>query len=148
MCLSRSTAGLLVTGGDDFLVNVWSTGKGGAIASLQGHASPVTSICLGSKDEYVLAGSEKATCKLFDLEGARVARTITGHREAVTAVDMHTLGHFFVSGSVDTKVKLWDRRSRDCIAGYNGHSAAVSAVAFSPDGKWVTSASDDCTVKV
>jgi katanin p80 WD40 repeat-containing subunit B1 len=146
--LGRNTAGLLVTGGDDFLVNVWTNGKAGAILSLQGHSSPVTSVSFDKKEESIFAGSEKATIKLFDLEGAKVVRTITGHRAAVTAVDVHSLGNFFASGSQDTNVKLWDRRARECTASYRGHAKGICMLQFSPDGKWVTSASDDCTVKV
>ena len=146
--IGRSTAGLLATGGDDFVVNVWSIGKTGVLVSLRGHSSPVTSVCFDRAEENVLAGSEKATIKLFDLEGDKVVRTITGHRAAVTALDMHKVGQFFASGSRDTNFKLWDRRERDCVATYKGHSGAISMLSFSPDGKWVATGASDGSVKV
>lgn len=146
--IGRSTGTVLVTGGDDFLVNVWAVGRTGALLSLPGHTSPVTCVCFDKKEEAVLAGSQKATIKLFDLEGAKVKRTIAGHRAAVTALDFHTLGNFFASGSMDTNMKLWDTRSRECVCSYKGHSEGVTAVCFSPDSKWVATASTDGSVKV
>jgi katanin p80 WD40 repeat-containing subunit B1 len=146
--VGRSTGTVLATGGDDFLVNIWAVGKTGAILTLPSHTSPVTCVCFDKKEESILAGSQKATIKLFDLEGARVKRTIAGHRAAVSALDFHTLGHFFASGSADTNVKLWDSRSRACVCTYKGHRQGVTVMYFSPDSKWLASGSDDCNVKV
>lgn len=148
VALGRTTGAVLVSGGDDFLVNVWGVGKTGAIASLQGHTSAVTSVCFGKGEECVLAGSQAATIKLFDLQHAKVAKTITGHRAAVTALDMHDGGNFFASGSVDTNVKVWDRRARDNIASYVAHTGTVNTLYFSPDGRWLASGSTDGNVKV
>ena len=59
-CASIGTSGsLLVTGGDDSLVNVWALGRPGVVYSLQGHTAPVTSVCYDKKEEMVLAGSER-----------------------------------------------------------------------------------------
>lgn len=50
--------------------------------------------------------------KVWDLEAAKLVRTLTGHRDAVRCVDFHPYGDFLVSGSSDSSIKLWDSRKR------------------------------------
>ena len=148
---TKGSAGsrLLATGGGDQLVNVWSVGTQAAVCSLQGCSSGVSSLVFGPGEERILAGAEKGTLKLFDVDGAKAVRSITGHRGAVTAVDIHmSRSHFMASGSSDTNCKLWDSRARDCVAKYVGHSGALNTLAFSPDGQWLASGSADGMVKV
>lgn len=148
-CVSIGTSGsLLVTGGDDSLVNVWAIGRPGVVYSLQGHTAPVTSVCYDKKEEMVLAGSQSATVKLYDLQSAKQLRTITGHRSQISALDFHPVGNWFASGSLDTNWKLWDKRQRNCTATFKGHNDSISHLYFSPPGKWVVTASADGIVKV
>jgi katanin p80 WD40 repeat-containing subunit B1 len=146
--IGRHSAALLVTGGDDGLVNIWAVGRPGAIYSLQGHTSPVTSVRYDMKEEMVLAGSRSASVKLYDLETAKQVRTVTGHRSEITALDFHAVGNWFATGSMDTNWKLWDKRQRSCTATFKGHSESITHVLFSPPGKWVVTGSKDGVVKV
>lgn len=146
--IGRNTGALLVTGGDDALVNVWAVGRPGVIFSLQGHSSPVTSVRYDRKEESVLSGARNGTIKLFDLEKAKQIRTATGHRAEISAIDVHALGNWFASGSVDTNWKLWDKRQKGCTATFKGHSVGISHILFSPPGTWVVTAASDGLVKV
>jgi len=146
--IGRRSGGVLVTGGDDKKVNLWSVGKPNAIMSLSGHTSAVECVSFDSAERTVIAGSAGGTLKMWDLEHGRVARTLTGHRSNCVAVQWHPYGEFFASGSVDTNLKIWDIRRRACIQTYRGHSRAVCQILFSPDGRWVVSGGDDGVVKL
>ena len=75
-------------------------------------------------EEVVVAGAAGGTLKLWDLEEAKVVRTLTGHRSNCSSVDFHP-GEFFASGSLDTNLKIWDiRRARDASTSTRATTAA------------------------
>lgn len=146
--IGRNSGALLVTGGDDALVNIWAIGRPGVVYSLQGHSGPVTSVRYDKLEQSVLSGARNGTVKLFDMEKGKQTRTATGHRAEISAIDVHALGNWFASGSLDTNWKLWDKRQKGCTATFKGHSVGITHVQFSPPGTWVITASSDGLVKV
>ena len=88
--LGRKSGTVMVTGGDDKKVNVWAVGKPNAIMSLAGHTSAVECVSFDSNEQTVIAGSAGGTLKLWDLEQAKVARTLTGHRSNCVSVQVRT----------------------------------------------------------
>ncbi|XP_067928665.1 katanin p80 WD40 repeat-containing subunit B1-like isoform X5 [Watersipora subatra] len=148
LALGHKTGRVMVTGGDDRKVNLWTIGKPNCIMSLSGHTSPVEAVRFGNAEEMVVAGSMSGALKLWDLEQAKIIRTLTGHKANIRCLDFHPYGDFVASGSLDTNVKLWDIRRKGCIFTYKGHSNGVNCLRFSPDGRWVASASEDSTIKI
>ncbi|KAK7319632.1 hypothetical protein RJT34_04355 [Clitoria ternatea] len=148
MKIGRKACRLLITGGDDYNVNLWTIGKPTSLMSLCGHTSPVESVAFDSAEVLVLAGASSGAIKLWDLEEAKMVRALTGHRSNCTAVEFHPFGEFFASGSLDANLKIWDIRKKGCIHTYKGHSQGISTMKFSPDGRWVVSGGFDNVVKV
>ncbi|XP_020870620.1 katanin p80 WD40 repeat-containing subunit B1 homolog isoform X2 [Arabidopsis lyrata subsp. lyrata] len=149
-CLSigKKTSRLLLTGGDDYKVNLWSIGKTTSLMSLCGHTSPVDSVAFNSGEILVLGGASSGVIKLWDLEEAKMVRAFTGHRSNCSAVEFHPFGEFLASGSSDTNLRVWDTRKKGCIQTYKGHTCGISTIRFSPDGRWVVSGGLDNVVKV
>ncbi|XP_044461680.1 katanin p80 WD40 repeat-containing subunit B1 homolog KTN80.2-like isoform X2 [Mangifera indica] len=116
--------------------------------SLCGHTSPVESLAFDSAEVLVLAGASAGVIKLWDLEEAKMVRTLAGHRSNCTAVQFHPFGEFFASGSMDTNLRVWDIRKKGCIHTYKGHTRGISTIRFTPDGRWVVSGGFDNVVKV
>ncbi|KAJ6323336.1 hypothetical protein OIU77_013036 [Salix suchowensis] len=146
--IGRKSSRVLVTGGEDYKVNLWAIGKPNAILSLSGHTSGIDSVSFDSSEVLVAAGAASGTIKLWDLEEAKIVRTLTGHRSNCISVDFHPFGEFFASGSLDTNLKIWDIRKKGCIHTYKGHTRGVNAIRFTPDGRWVVSGGEDNTVKL
>ncbi|KAF8093362.1 hypothetical protein N665_0384s0043 [Sinapis alba] len=149
-CLSigKKTSRLLITGGDDYKVNVWAIGKPTSLMSLCGHTSAVDSVAFDSAEVLVLGGASSGLIKLWDLEEAKMVRAFTGHRSSCSAVEFHPFGEFLASGSNDTNLKIWDIRKKGCIQTYKGHTRDISTIKFSPDGRWVVTGGHDNAVKV
>ncbi|XP_010492450.1 PREDICTED: katanin p80 WD40 repeat-containing subunit B1 homolog isoform X2 [Camelina sativa] len=149
-CLSigKKTSRLLLTGGDDYKVNLWSIGKTTSLMSLCGHTSAVDSVAFNSKEVLVLAGASSGVIKLWDLQEAKMVRAFTGHRANCSAVEFHPFGEFLASGSSDTNLRVWDTRKKGCIQTYKGHNRGITTIKFSPDGRWVVSGGLDNVVKV
>ncbi|XP_076470194.1 katanin p80 WD40 repeat-containing subunit B1-like isoform X2 [Babylonia areolata] len=146
--MGRKTGRVMVTGGQDRKVNVWSVGKDHCIMSLTGHAAVVEAVRLGKDEELVIAGSQSGVLKLWDLEQAKILRTLTGHKAGIHCVAFHPYGDYTASGSMDCNVKLWDVRRKGCIYTYKGHTGCVRCLRFSPDGRWIASTADDGLVKL
>ena len=89
--IGRQYGSVLATGGEDKKVNVWALGRPHAILSLSGHTSAVECVSFDSNEQTVIAGSAGGTLKLWDLEQARVARTLTGHRSNCISVQVHAI---------------------------------------------------------
>lgn len=86
----RKSGAVMVTGGEDKKVNVWAIGRPNAILSLTGHTSSVECVTFDSNESTVIAGSAGGTLKLWDLEQAKVARTLTGHRSNCISVQVYS----------------------------------------------------------
>ncbi|XP_071450039.1 katanin p80 WD40 repeat-containing subunit B1 isoform X2 [Hetaerina americana] len=148
LALGHKSGRVLVTGGDDKLVNLWAVGKPNCIMSLSGNASAVECVQFGNTEELVVSGAGNGALRIWDLEAAKMVRTLQGHKNGVRCTHFHPYGDFLTSGSVDKEIKLWDIRRKGCIYTYKGHKLTVNSVKFSPDGQWVASGSDDGTVKL
>ncbi|XP_068943683.1 katanin p80 WD40 repeat-containing subunit B1 isoform X3 [Petaurus breviceps papuanus] len=170
LVLGKGSGRLLATGGDDCRVNLWSVNKPNCIMeqrlcpfsekccssrpvvlcpqSLTGHTSPVESVRLNTPEELIVAGSQSGSIRVWDLEAAKILRTLMGHKANICSLDFHPYGEFVASGSQDTNIKLWDIRRKGCVFRYKGHTQAVRCLRFSPDGKWLASAADDHSVKL
>jgi katanin p80 WD40 repeat-containing subunit B1 len=61
---------------------------------------PVECVTFDQAEEVVVAGAAGGTLKLWDLEEAKVVRTLMGHRSNCISVDFHPFGEFFASGSL------------------------------------------------
>lgn len=115
---------------------------------LHGHTTPIDTVKFHPNEDQLASGSNSGAVKLFDLEAARVLRTLNGHKASVQCIDFHPYGEFIASGSCDNSIKLWDSRKRNCINTYRGHEQKVNSVRFSPDGRWIVSGGDDGSIKL
>ncbi|XP_052233545.1 katanin p80 WD40 repeat-containing subunit B1-like isoform X1 [Dreissena polymorpha] len=148
LAMGHKTGRVMVTGGEDRKVNLWTAGKPNCIMSLAGHTTAVDSVRFGHNEEMVVAGSVSGALKIWNLEEAKILRTLTGHKSSVRSLDFHPYGDYAASGSTDSTIKLWDIRRKGCIYTYKGHSNPVNTLRFSPDGKWIATGGEDSLIKI
>jgi WD40 repeat protein len=143
------SAGVLVTGGMDKLVNVWRLGKPSPLMTLAGHSTPVTSVAFDLLEESVAAGSQGGSVKVFALgSGGKTVRNLNGHQSDVLSLNAHPYHQYLLSGGADTNMRVWDVRRKSCLGTYRGHSGSVTSVLFSPDGSLAASGGDDGVVNI
>lgn len=148
LAMGHKTGRVMVTGGEDRKVNLWTAGKPNCIMSLVGHTTPIESVRFGHNEEMVVAGSMSGALKIWNLEEAKIMRTLTGHKSSIRSLDFHPYGDYAASGSLDCNIKLWDIRRKGCIYTYKGHTNCVNCLRFSPDGRWIASAGEDGLIKL
>ncbi|DAZ94295.1 TPA: hypothetical protein N0F65_012064 [Lagenidium giganteum] len=146
----RKSGQVAATGGDDNVVNLWRMREKETknIMSLSGHQSAIESLVFDPTERKIVAGSKSGSIKAFDLEAAKVSRTLKGHMSTCTTVDYHLYGDYVASGSLDTIVKVWDLRTKSCMQQFKGHKSDVTEVSFTPDGRWLTSGGVDGSIKI
>ena len=118
------------------------------MSNVPGHSTGIECVRFGYTEELVCAGSQSGALKIWDLEAAKLLRTLTGHKSGVKCLDFHPYGDFLCSGSSDTSLRLWDTRRKGCIFSYKGHTSEIRKVKFSPDGQWIASAGAEGVVKM
>ena len=56
------------------------------LQSLSGHTTPIECVRFGHTEELVCAGSTSGALKIWDLEAARLVRTLTGHKSGIRCI--------------------------------------------------------------
>jgi WD40 repeat protein len=100
---------LLVTGGMDNRVTLWDAASRSPspLASLEGHAAPVTYIAFAHDGKRIATSSADGTCKLWDVTSQQEVATLKGHEGVVHVVAFSPDGMTIATGGQDGTVKLW-----------------------------------------
>lgn len=135
-----ATANLLVSGGADRTVRVWSVRTGRCLFVLEGHVEPVRSLALDKSGTKLLSSSDDRTIRLWNLSNGLCLNSFDAHTDSVRAIAWHPSEHTFVSGGGDWALRLWnvDGRLLRVLDG-NKHSTVMvhfgSDIVRSSDGE-------------
>lgn len=141
-----SRDGRLIVATDGNSLKVWEVETGRQIATLSGHARPVSNFYFSSDCKMILSVSEDKSLRLWDVE--------TGHGLSTRYFQspVHS-GAFSPDGArivlaIESTLKLWETATGKELANLEGHEDSVHYCAFSPDGTRIVSASRDGMVKL
>lgn len=133
--------GLLVTGGHDNLILVWTLDSLEPIHRLEGHTGAVCSLIAG-KFGTLLSGSwDKTACVWI---GSKCMMKLQGHEAAVWAVQMMPEHGLMLTGSADKTIKMW--KAGTCQRTFTGHTDCVRGLAVLSAVEFLSS-SNDCTIR-
>uniref|UniRef100_A0A182P8K2 Katanin p80 WD40 repeat-containing subunit B1 n=1 Tax=Anopheles epiroticus TaxID=199890 RepID=A0A182P8K2_9DIPT len=146
-CLDIGETGrVLVTGGQDRNIKLWTFGDEKCFMTLPGHNSSIDCVKFAYSDDFVYSADDTGVIKRWNLN-ASDSISLFGHMKSVRTLDFYPYSDtYLVSGSNDTSIRLWDVREKVCIKRYRGHMSHVSSVKFSPDGSWIASAGAEGSV--
>lgn len=126
-----------------------TTAMGG---SFEKEDSYVRSVCFSPDGQYLVAGAEDKTVKVWDMHSRELKHSFQGHELDIYSLDFSSDSRFIVSGSGDGKTKIWNMESGLCDYTLGneeiGPKEGVTSVAISPDGKYVAAGSLDCMVRL
>ena len=99
---------VLVSGGEDCLVRLWTMPDLKPIKKLKKRGEPIVSIDVSSNGRWIAScGGEGSVC-LWDVATGDLLREFNGHFGAVNSVAFSPSGKELVSGSDDTTILIWD----------------------------------------
>jgi WD40 repeat protein len=111
------------------------------------HDGNVVGLAWTPDSKYVLTSGRDRTCKLWDAETGKLAKTFTGFSDDVEAVAISKDGKRFLAG--ETKVvHVVDMDSAKIVHRFEEHTDGVLAVAWLPDGLRALSGGKDNTVRL
>ena len=105
-------------------------------------------VSLSCDGNYIAAGYNDNTVKIWQVETNECLATLQGHTAIVKSVCFSPNGKHLASGSGDKTIKIWEMTSFKCLTTLNGHQADVWSVSFSPDSQHIASGSEDSTIKI
>lgn len=115
--------------------------------------SSIFSIRFSGNGRELVAGTNRDSLVVYDIESRRVLLNVRGHEDDVNAVcfaDKQS-PHIIYSGSDDTTIKVWDRRSmrheRE-VGAFVGHIEGLTYIDSKGDGRYVLSNGKDQSMKL
>ncbi|XP_058944914.2 phospholipase A-2-activating protein [Pocillopora verrucosa] len=133
--------GLVVTGGHDSVILVWTLDSLEPLHKLEGHSGAVCSLIAG-KFGTLLSGSWDNTARVWI--GSKCMMKLQGHEAAVWAVQLMPDHGLMLTGSADKTIKMW--KAGTCQMTFTGHSDCVRGLAVLSALEFV-SCSNDCTIR-
>ncbi|CAD8098321.1 unnamed protein product [Paramecium primaurelia] len=114
---------------------------------LDGHKSPIASLCFSPDCKTLASGSYDGLISLWDVKTGQYIAKLNGHSNTAYAVSFSPDGTTF-AGSQNNVICLWDIKSRKIKSKFEGHSGNVSSICFSPDCRTLASCSWDSSIRL
>ena len=100
-----------ITGGDDYLVKMWSTRRACLLQTLRGHADVITDMVINPENTLLATGSGDKTVRIWDLATGTPIAVLAGHQNSITTVQFSPMTdgewRFLLSSSYDGTCRLW-----------------------------------------
>ncbi|MBD2683621.1 MULTISPECIES: WD40 repeat domain-containing protein [Nostoc] len=138
---------LFATSGSGSMLESWNVKTGKRTGSFEAKSS-INAIAISPDGNTLATGIRDNAIKLWNINDAKLIRTLTGHQGEVRTVAFSPDGTLLASGSRDGTIKLWNVSTGQAIGTFSAHKEQVWSVAFNPDGKTLASAGQDGTVKI
>lgn len=105
----------LVSGSDDYTVQIWDPIKATCLKTLTGHNSFVWSVMYSPDGNGIASSSDDDTVKVWDVATGKCLHTLVGHGDDVRTVVYNPNGTRLASGSDDHTIKLWNPKTGECL---------------------------------
>jgi len=124
---------LIVSGGMDFKVRIWSSRTGRCEKILPGHVKPVTAVAFNPEppsgkgypaDKLIVSSGYDGICRIWETETGHLLRTVGDDRKihpAVGNADFAPNNSIVLISTHDGKVSLWDIKKNNCMWQADGH---------------------------
>ncbi|KAL9236956.1 hypothetical protein vseg_011560 [Gypsophila vaccaria] len=139
---SRIEPSLLVSGGDDCKVKVWSTKQEESVLTINTSANICSVKCNPGSSVHVAVGSADHHIHYYDLRNvSQPVCVFSGHRKTVSYVKFLS-SHELASASTDSTLRLWDVNEYKPLQIYRGHMNEKNFVGLTGDNDYLSCGSE------
>ena len=137
LCWSPTKQGLLASGSNDHLVNIWDISQANTapLRTYVGHEGSVEDVTWNEAGVLASVGQDRKIM-MWDMRQESPTHVIEAHPREVTSADFNpNCAHLLATGSKDRTVAIWDLRNLAIkIAGLAAHRDIVTGVKWAPYG--------------
>jgi WD40 repeat protein len=137
----------IASGSDDKTINIWDSGNGELLNTLEGHLNRVNSVSWNHDGTKIVSGSGDKTIKIWDASNGELLKTLAGHTVEVFSVSWNHDGSKILSGWSQDTIKIWDASNGELLNTLVGHSQWINSVSWNHDSSKLVSGSADHTIK-
>ncbi len=138
----------VVSGSNDFTVQVWSTANSSMPQLIYRHMQVVKAVAWSPDGKYIASASKDKTVEVRDADNGKLLYTFSGHKGPVNAVSWSADGKTIVSAGSDREVKEWEALTGNNATTLYRDLSTINAIAWSPNSKYIASGGLDHVVKV
>ncbi|HEX4713314.1 MAG TPA: WD40 repeat domain-containing serine/threonine-protein kinase, partial [Ktedonobacteraceae bacterium] len=128
---------LLVSSGNDNVVEVWDAADGKHVRSYINHTGSVRVVLWSPDGKYVASAGEDKTVHIWEANSGKTVQIYRGHSHRVTGLGWSPDSCRIASSSIDKRVQVWDIQTGYTYVNYIRHNDIVYCAAWSPNGKYV-----------
>lgn len=152
---------VVVSGGSDGIGRVNDPGTGQLLATLVGHAQPITSLDFSHDGTRLVTSSGDRSARVWNPASWYRKRaagtsapslssevTLVGHKAVLISAEFSPDGSLVLTGSYDRDVRVWDAQTGECLVTHVGNRGAVKAARFLSRGFLLATAGSDGTARV
>ena len=145
-------AEIIVSGGDDGVIQLWQLETGEPISVLTGNLSCICSLTISPDNQILAAGSINGAITFWQLNTRELLGVYQAHSAPIMAAVFSPDGQTVISGSTDGTLKIWsvwtDKQLQVSCLDTLEHSDAVMSITISGDGKTLAAGSADGKIKI
>jgi WD40 repeat protein/HEAT repeat protein/uncharacterized protein YjbI with pentapeptide repeats len=131
---------ILISGGLDATIRIWSMDNGEILSTLRGHTNSVNSLSLSDKSNVLVSGSNDGTVKIWQLNPGKCIQTIINSNDVVAHGPS-----ILLSANSNSMLKFGRLNSP---RGYSDPNSAVMHVAIDADGYRLASSDTVSTTRI
>lgn len=122
---------LIVSGGGDATVRIWSISQKTLVKELKGHSRGLACIQVSACGNKIISGGNDNMVRIWDIHTGECLHLLEGHKSLVRSV--YVFSNKIISASYDQTIKVWDLETGKLISDLEGWH-----------GSWIFSAKGDC----
>lgn len=135
------TGGLIASGHQDGIVNLWEMNTGELLHTVNTHGSDVTGVAFDPSGKTLATGGLETVVKLWQAASGKLLHSFEGPSRGARCIAFDPSGATLVGGGFDS-LDLWDVASGERLFQSEGRPSHYSSLAFDPFTKTLAAAGD------
>ena len=120
-CAIAKNSQLILTGGSDGNICIWSIPNNNKSGELKGHNHSVVCIKITSDEKIAVSGGKDSKIRIWDLTSKKLLKTLSEHQGFVVSLTITYDDKFAVSGSEDGGIAVWNLEKKKLEFALSGH---------------------------